>query len=78
MPTKKPWNCDEKHADLADVLTPLLESQAKKTGGRHRCAGCAYQEGILEGLRRARVSLGRIEKSIKPARTFTGPRKLRA
>jgi hypothetical protein len=71
MPTRKPWNCRDKHSDLADVLAPMLESQAKRTGGRHRCAGCAYEAGIQEGLRRAQIAINSLLKTAKPIRTYT-------
>jgi hypothetical protein len=74
MPKRKPWNCRDKHRELADVLVPLLESQAKRTGGRHRCAGCAYDADVQEGLRRAQNALEKMLSSAKPVRTYTGVR----
>ena len=74
MPKRKPWNCRNKHSNLATVLGPMLESQAKRSGGRHRCAGCAYEAGIQEGLRLAQQFIEKTMKNAKPIPTYLGHR----
>lgn len=54
--------CDKDHSDVTvDTLEALPKSQRALTGGRHRCAACAYEAGIAEGLRRARLAIEAIE-----------------
>ena len=73
-PKQRPWNCDRKHDDIVDILKPLLESQRKLTGGRHRCAGCAYEAGIREGIRLAQAALTKMMNNAVQVRTYTGVR----
>ena len=46
-----------KHGNQAarDILDKLPDSQAGT--GRHKCAVCAYEAGVLEGVRRATTKL---------------------
>lgn len=43
--------CDKNHRRLPDYNT-LPEAQDNQRGGRHICAGCAYEEGLKDGLAR--------------------------
>lgn len=40
--------CDKKHTN-AEVLKNVRSSQSNKEG-RHKCAGCAYEEGFKDGF----------------------------
>lgn len=41
--------CKKKHRYLAEYST-LMDAQDNTNGGRHICAGCAYEEGIKDGM----------------------------
>lgn len=41
--------CKKEHRYLAD-FSQLPDSQDNKSGDRHICAGCAYEEGLKDGL----------------------------
>ena len=41
--------CQKEHRFLPEYIT-LPESQDNRTGDRHICAGCAYEEGLNDGL----------------------------
>lgn len=41
--------CQKNHRYL-DVLASLPDAQDNVNGGRHICAGCAYEEGLKDGL----------------------------
>lgn len=43
-------SCKHKHQAPRDLLDSLPVSQAGT--GRHKCAQCAYEAGIEEGIRR--------------------------
>jgi hypothetical protein len=42
--------CDKDHSAILNTLETLPISQAPKRG-RHRCAGCAYEEGFRAGMK---------------------------
>jgi hypothetical protein len=44
--------CGKDHSAIRNVLEKLPESQAV-IRGRHRCAGCAYDEGYKAGFKDA-------------------------
>lgn len=41
--------CTKKHRYLPD-FSMLPDSQDNQSGDRHICAGCAYEEGLRDGL----------------------------
>ena len=41
--------CDKNHRYLPD-FSALPDSQDNQSGDRHICAGCAYEEGLKDGL----------------------------
>ncbi len=41
--------CNKNHRYLPD-FTSFPESQDNQNGDRHICAGCAYEEGLKDGL----------------------------
>jgi hypothetical protein len=41
--------CKKKHRYLHE-FSDLPESQDNQSGDRHICAGCAYEEGLKDGL----------------------------
>ena len=41
--------CNRDHRYL-DEYDSLLEAQDNRHGARHICAGCAYEEGLRDGL----------------------------
>lgn len=41
--------CTKEHRYLPD-FTSLPDSQDNQNGDRHICAGCAYEEGLNDGL----------------------------
>lgn len=56
--------CTKKHRYLEDYKN-LPESQDNKSGDRHTCAGCAYEEGLSDGLngRPRQVDLSHLPES---------------
>ena len=50
--------CDKKHR-YDDIFKSLPDAQDDQNGGRHICAGCAYEAGLKDGAAgvRARTSL---------------------
>ena len=42
--------CNKKHRYLEEY-TSLSDAQDNKYGDRHICAGCAYEEGLQDGLK---------------------------
>ncbi len=42
--------CQKDHSNIASILNGLSEGQYK--AGRHKCAGCAYELGYQDGLKR--------------------------
>ena len=40
-------HCEENHANLEDILSNIKHDQGG--GSRHKCAGCAYNEGYKLG-----------------------------
>lgn len=41
--------CKKKHRYLSEYAT-LTNAQDNVNGGRHICAGCAYEEGVRDGM----------------------------
>lgn len=41
--------CKKQHRYLAEYAT-LTDAQDNIKGGRHICAGCAYEEGVKDGM----------------------------
>ncbi len=41
--------CKKKHRYLSEYAT-LMDAQDNINGGRHICAGCAYEEGVKDGM----------------------------
>lgn len=41
--------CNKEHRYLPEYST-LSDSQDNQSGDRHKCAGCAYVEGLKDGL----------------------------
>lgn len=41
--------CKKKHRSLASYSS-LPEAQDNQCGARHKCAGCAYEQGLKDGL----------------------------
>ena len=41
--------CNKKHRHLPDY-NDLPVAQDNRSGGRHICAGCAYEEGLKDGV----------------------------
>jgi len=46
--------CDKDHR-YEEIFTTLPDDQGGT--GRHKCAGCAYEEGYRQGLKRTRQAL---------------------
>ncbi|MCL2222778.1 MAG: hypothetical protein FWC20_10635 [Oscillospiraceae bacterium] len=42
--------CKDRHRYFADYEN-LPEAQDNRSGGRHVCAGCAYEEGLKDGIK---------------------------
>ncbi len=42
--------CKKDHSNIASILNGLSDGQYKT--GRHKCAGCAYELGYQDGLKR--------------------------
>lgn len=59
-------SCKHKKQAPRDVLDSLPTAQAGT--GRHKCAVCAYEAGIQEGLRRAEVKRSASNESASPPR----------
>jgi hypothetical protein len=51
--------CKDKHVGLREIIRTLPKTERDDQGQRHRCACCAYEAGIQEGLRRARAEIAR-------------------
>jgi len=47
--------CKDKHDGLRETIRKLPKSEKNRQKQRHRCACCAYEAGVQEGLRRARA-----------------------
>lgn len=43
-------SCQKDHSNIAAILNGLSDGQYK--AGRHKCAGCAYELGYQDGLKR--------------------------
>jgi hypothetical protein len=75
MPRRGVDDCDKTHPNTSrDVLAGLPNSQKKSTGARHKCAACAYEAGLQEGIRRARKALAAIARGTMPRSAVTGKR----
>jgi hypothetical protein len=46
--------CKRDHVGLREVIREIPKTERDDQKQRHRCACCAYEAGIQEGLRRAR------------------------
>lgn len=46
-------NCKKDHSDLADIMRTIPEGQLGP--GRHKCAGCAYEKGVEDGMARKMI-----------------------
>lgn len=75
MPRRSVDDCNKTHPNTPpDVLAELPNSQKKSTGGRHKCAACAYEAGLQEGIRRARKALATVARGAMPRNIVTGKR----
>jgi hypothetical protein len=77
MRRHKPGWCNDPHSDIPrEVYEGILKSERKTSvPTRHKCAGCAYEAGIREGIRRAQQALGKVAKSVpEPVNPETGHR----
>lgn len=43
-------SCKKDHSNISSILNGLSDEQYKT--GRHKCAGCAYELGYQDGLKR--------------------------
>lgn len=59
--------CKKNHR-YADILSTLSLSQNSETG-RHRCAGCAYEAGLIDGLNNEKHSLDELDLPYSQAGT---------
>jgi hypothetical protein len=76
MPRRTANNCTDDHLDIPEeVLDALPKSQRPSTGVRHKCAACAYQAGVKEGIRRARKALMKVAREAMPIDVITGKRR---
>lgn len=46
--------CKDPHDGLREIIRQLPKTERDDQKQRHRCACCAYEAGVREGLRRAR------------------------
>jgi hypothetical protein len=59
MNSDQPSVCKRKHDGPKNIWDSLPDSQAGPQ--RHKCAACAYEEGIREGVRRAQRAIEKIK-----------------
>jgi hypothetical protein len=53
MDDNQEW-CKKDHVGLREIVRQFPHTERDDQSQRHRCACCAYEAGIEEGLRRAR------------------------
>lgn len=46
-------NCEKNHTNLTNIMDKLPEGQLGP--GRHKCAGCAYEQGVKDGKARKMI-----------------------
>ena len=64
MPKQRLGNCLDDQKDIPTrVLEAIPKSQRVSVPVRHKCAGCAYNAGVKEGIRLAQKALGLLGKS---------------
>jgi hypothetical protein len=47
-------DCQQTHGDATKAAVQAVDYSQRESNGRHRCAACAYELGLLRGREEAR------------------------